>query len=85
MVAGRADSRDETRDRWLMSSLAQILEGQSVLIIESTLPGDTTIAEWRRRRTRLEARPRRGRRWLSVLAPEQLAAPDRDLGHRGTY
>jgi hypothetical protein len=85
MVAGRADSRDKTRDRWLMSSLAQILEGQSVLVVESTLPGDMTIAEWRRGRTRRDARPRRGRRWLSVLASEVLAAPDRDLGHRGAH
>jgi len=46
-----------------MSSLAQILEGQSVLLIESTVPADMTIAEWRRRRVRRDPRPRRDRRW----------------------
>jgi hypothetical protein len=46
-----------------VSSLAQILEGQSVLLIESTVPADMTIAEWRRRRVRRGTRPPRDRRW----------------------
>jgi hypothetical protein len=46
-----------------MSSLTQILERQSVLLVESTLPGDMTIDEWRRRRVRRDAGPRLDRRW----------------------
>jgi hypothetical protein len=46
-----------------MPSLTQILEQQSVLLVESTLPGDMTIDEWRRRRVRRDARPRQDRRW----------------------
>lgn len=65
-----------------MASLAEILELQSVLLVESTLPADVTIAEWRRRRTRRDARARLG---LSKLASEHLAAPNRDLRHGGAY
>jgi hypothetical protein len=46
-----------------MSSLAEILERQSVLLIESTVPAEMTIAEWRRRRVRRDSRPPRERRW----------------------
>ena len=63
-----------------MATLAEILELQSVLLVESTLPGDMTIAEWRYRRPRRTGR-RRFR--LSKLASEQLAAPNRDLRNRG--
>jgi hypothetical protein len=44
-----------------MASLTDLLERQSVLVVEATIPVDMTIAEWRRRRTALErtARPRR--------------------------
>jgi hypothetical protein len=81
MEAGRADRRFDTRDRSYMATLAQILELQSVLLVESTLPGDMTIAEWRRRRPQRAT----GRCFrLAKLASEQLAAPDRNLRNRGS-
>jgi hypothetical protein len=48
-----------------MSPLAELLERQSVLLVEATIPADMTVAEWRRRRMRggrpapRAARPRR--------------------------
>jgi len=38
------------------TDLAHILERQSVLLVEATLPADMTIAEWRRTRTRRHPR-----------------------------
>jgi hypothetical protein len=43
-----------------MSSLAEHLERQSVLVMESTIPAGMTIDEWRRSRT---SRPRPRGRW----------------------
>ena len=40
------------------TDLAQMLERQSVLLVEATLPADMTIAEWRRTRTRPHPRAR---------------------------
>jgi hypothetical protein len=34
-----------------MPSLVELLERQSVLLLEATIPADMTIAEWRRRRS----------------------------------
>ena len=42
-----------------MSSLTDLLEQQSVVLMEATIPGHTTIAEWRRHRARRTGRPRR--------------------------
>jgi hypothetical protein len=44
-----------------MSSLNDLLEQQSVVLVEATIPADMTIAEWRRRRTS-PGRPARLRR-----------------------
>jgi hypothetical protein len=55
-----------------MSSLAELLERQSVLLLEATIPADMTIADWRRSRSA----PRTGRRrrlrrriWLQQGGP----------------
>lgn len=34
-----------------MSSLAELLARQSIMVVEATIPADMTIAEWRRSRT----------------------------------
>ena len=49
-----------------MSSLAELLERQSVLLVEATIPADMTIAEWRRSRSAQPAGRRRlgWRLWL---------------------
>jgi hypothetical protein len=44
-----------------MSSLTEILEQQSVVLVEATIPADMTIAEWRRRRARPDRPARRHR------------------------
>jgi hypothetical protein len=36
-----------------MSSLTELLERQSVHVLEATIPADMTITEWRRRRAAL--------------------------------
>lgn len=47
-----------------MSSLTELLEQQSVVLMEATIPVDMTVDEWRRRRIPAGKR-RLGRpRWL---------------------
>jgi hypothetical protein len=47
-----------------MDPLTELLERQSVLVMEATIPAEMTIADWRRSRARRTARPRRiARRW----------------------
>ena len=47
-----------------MDTLTELLDRQSVLVMEATIPADMTIADWRRSRARHTARPRRiARRW----------------------
>jgi hypothetical protein len=49
-----------------MPSLADILERDCVVLIESTIPADMTIAQWRRVKTRNRVEMRRGPRWRRV-------------------
>jgi hypothetical protein len=45
-----------------MISTAELLERDCVVLIDSTIPPDMTIAEWRRVRTELRAMTRGARR-----------------------
>jgi hypothetical protein len=47
-----------------MPSLAELLEEQSVVLMEATIPPDMTLDEWRRRHARPSRRPQRVPRWL---------------------
>lgn len=47
-----------------MPSLSELLERDCVVLVESTIPSEMTIAEWRRVRARQRIAPRQGfRRW----------------------
>jgi hypothetical protein len=46
-----------------MRSLGEILESQSVLVMEATIPPDMTVDEWRRRHARPNRRARVPRRF----------------------
>ena len=50
-----------------MPSLAEILERQSVIVMDATVPPDMTLDEWRRR----HARPSRRRRLPRWLRPDR--------------
>jgi hypothetical protein len=43
-----------------MPSIADLLERDCVVLIESTIPADMTIAQWRRAQTRQRVDTRRG-------------------------
>jgi hypothetical protein len=45
-----------------MPSLSELLERDCVVLVESTIPWEMTIAEWRRVQARQRAAPRRGLR-----------------------
>jgi hypothetical protein len=45
-----------------MPSITELLERDCVVLIESTIPGDMTIAQWRRDQTQYRVETRRGRR-----------------------
>jgi hypothetical protein len=49
-----------------MPSLADLLERDCVVLIESTIPADITIADWRRARARHKLETRRGSRLRRV-------------------
>jgi hypothetical protein len=49
-----------------MSSLTEVLEQQSVVLVEATIPADMAIDEWRRRRMQ-RLRPARRRRLAGRL------------------
>ena len=45
-----------------MSSLSELLERDCVVLMESTIPAQMTIPEWRRVQARLRVNPPRGAR-----------------------
>jgi hypothetical protein len=45
-----------------MPSIAELLERDCVVLIESTIPADMSIAEWRRAQARHRVEPLRGPR-----------------------
>jgi hypothetical protein len=49
-----------------MPSLAELLERGCVVQMESTIPAELTIAQWRRAQARQRVEPRRGRRLRRV-------------------
>jgi hypothetical protein len=49
-----------------MASLAETIERDCVVLVESTIPADMTIADWRRARARHRLETRRGSRLRRV-------------------
>ena len=45
-----------------MPTLAELVERDCVVLMESTIPAGITISEWRRRQARHRVEPRRGPR-----------------------
>jgi hypothetical protein len=54
-----------------MASLAEVMERDCVVVIESTIPMGLTIADWRRAQARGRLGTRRGFRGLRVRAARQ--------------
>jgi hypothetical protein len=82
MGAGGADrtplERDHERSPMTPTpSIAQHLESQSVVVMESTIPADMTIAEWRRKRSAQRSSARR--RFSSGLAAARRVVPLRPV------
>jgi hypothetical protein len=46
-----------------MPTLSEVLESSCVVMMESTIPPEMTIAEWRDQQARHRVEPRRGPRW----------------------
>ena len=51
-----------------MASIAELLESDCVVLMQSTIPPAMTIAEWRRIRTKHRVGTRRAPRWRRLPA-----------------